>query len=135
MTICRPATWFLSLCLFISGCTSAARWAEKSRERLAPGMSPEDVREEIGEPSQIVRGDAGQPEIWRYSFESHAGTLATIVAILIIIPLIVVMVLGRSGGSINMGGSGGSEPGAEFTVDFDAQGRVVGISPIRILDR
>jgi len=134
MTPLKPATLFLSFCVFLAGCTPAAQWAEQSHARLAPGMSTTDVQEEIGDPAQIVRGDAGQMQTWKYTFESHAGTLTTFLLILVLIPLILLAAFGK-GGSINIGGSGGSEPTAEFTVDFDGQGRVVGISPIRVVPR
>lgn len=135
MTLLKPATLFLSFCVFLAGCTPAAHWAEESHARLAPGMSTTDVQEEIGDPAQIVRGDAGQMQTWKYTFESHAGTGTTILLIIILLPLLVLAILGKGGGSISFGGGGGSEPTAEFTVDFDGQGRVVGISPIRIVPR
>ena len=134
MTLVRPATLFLSYCLFLAGCTPAVRWAEDSYVRLLPGMSTVEVREEIGPPTQIVRGDEGQPQTWRYEFKSHPTTGALIVIILVVVPLLVLLVMAGGGGSLNIGG-GGAEPLAEFLVEFDGQGRVVGLSPIRLVSR
>ena len=134
MTLTRPATLFLSFCLLLAGCTPAVRWAERSYDRLLPGMSTEEVREEIGPPTQIVRGDQGQPETWRYEFKAHPSTGGWIVIFLVIVPLVVAIVLVGGGTSFNFEG-GSAEPLAEFLVEFDGQGRIVGVSPIRLIPR
>jgi hypothetical protein len=134
MTLARPATLFFSFCLLLAGCTPAVRWAERSYDRLLPGMSTEEVREEIGPPTQIVRGDQGQPETWRYEFKAHPSTGGWIVIFLVIVPLVVAIVLVGGGTSFNFEG-GSAEPLAEFLVEFDGQGRIVGVSPIRLIPR
>lgn len=134
MSVARACTVLLSFCLLLSGCTSAARWAEKSHDRVTVGMSTQDVAEEIGDPAQIVRGDQGQAQSWRYLFEGGPSTAAMILFFFVFIPLFILMALGKGGsGSVSVGGSGGSEPSAEFTVDFNNDGRVISISPIRLI--
>ena len=128
----RELAVLLSVCVFLSGagCTPAARWAEESHQRIAPGMSGEQVKDEIGEPAQIVRGDPGQPEYWIYRFESGPGVAATILLVIVFVALVVLLVFAGGGGSI--GGGGGDDDQAEFRVPFNPQGLDSVISPFLV---
>lgn len=129
----RELAVLLAVCLFLSGtgCTPAERWAEESHDLIAPGMSADQVRYEIGEPAQIVRGDPGQPEFWVYRFESGPGTVAMIFLVIFLVGLIVLVALAGGGVGGSFGG-GGRDDQAEFRVHFNPQGLVTEISPILV---
>jgi hypothetical protein len=137
MVAARELSVLLSVCLVASaaGCTSAERWAVSSHERIVPGMTADEVRDEIGEPVQIVRGDPGQPEVWVYQFTTGPGTIATVLLVILLIGLIVLVVAAGGGGGANFGGGGGSEAPAEFRVTFDGKGTVVEVSPVFVIVR
>ena len=132
----RELAILLSACMFAgtSGCAPAARWAEVARDRVAPGMTENQVRDELGEPVQIVQGDPGQPVLWIYRFESGPTTVGFIVLVILFAGFIVLGVLAGHA-SLNFSGDTADEDLAEFQVQFDARGVVTGISPIVIVRR
>ncbi len=137
MFAARELAILLSVCLFFSatGCTPAARWAQKAHERIGPGMTTQDVKDEIGEPVQIVKGDPGQPELWVYQFESGPGVAATILLVILIVGLIVLLVFARGSGGGGVHGGGGDGEFAEFRVHFNPEGLVKEVSPILVFPK
>lgn len=133
----REIAILLSACLFASatGCTSSVRWAEKAHERVAPGMTEAEVRDEIGEPQQILRGDPGQPQTWVYQFESGPSVAVTLLLAILLIGLLVLVLFSKGGGGGGIHGGGGDDPLAEFRVHFDPGGRVTELSPIMVVPR
>lgn len=127
----------VSACLFLSatGCAPAERRAGRSRERIAPGMTADQVRDEIGEPTQITRGDPGQPQAWIYQYDSGAGTVATIILIVLVVGLIVILLAAGGGAGFHFDGLGGGGEVAEFQVHFDGTEKVVEIGPIVVFPR
>jgi hypothetical protein len=130
----REMAILLSGCVFLSGCLPAGRRAERARERIAPGMTADEVRDEIGDPVEITRGDPGQPEVWLYQYVSGANTVATILIIVLVIGLLILIVAAGNGG-VGFGGIGGSDDVAEFRVQLDGAGKVVDISPIVVFPK
>ena len=137
MFAAREISVVLAACLTVSagGCASAERSALRAHQRIGPGMTMDQVRDEIGEPVQIVRGDAGQPQMWLYQFEGSAGTCLTVLLVVLIVGLIILVVAaGGSGGGF--GGIGGVENDlAEFRVHFNGSGAVTEVSPIVVTRR
>ena len=116
-----------------SGCIHASRWAEDARGRVALGMTENQVRNEIGDPAQIVRGDPGQPIYWIYRFESAPTAVTIIVATVFIVGLLVLIALisaKGNGGSLDLWSGWGDDDLAEFRVHFNEKDCVVEISPI-----
>jgi len=137
MFAARELAILLSVCLFLTatGCTPAARWAQKAYERIGPGMTAQEVTDEIGEPAQIVKGDPGQPEIWLYQFEDAPGVAVTILLVILFVGLIVLLVFSKGGGGGGIHGGGGSGDLAEFRVHFGPDGSVKEVSPIFVTPR
>ena len=123
-----------SACIFLSGCLPAARRAERARERIAPGMTSEEVRDQVGDPVEITRGEPGQPEVWLYQYLSGAGTVATILIVVLVIGLVILIVAAGGGGAF-FGGLQGDDNVAEFRVTLDGAGKVVDISPIVVFPK
>jgi hypothetical protein len=130
----RGMALLLSGSVLLSGCLRAERWAERARERIAPGMSSEEVRDEIGDPVAIMRGASGQPEMWLYQYESGAGTAVTILIVVLVVGLIV-LALAAGNGSFGFAGCGVRGDVAEFRVQLDGAGKVVGVSPIVVFPK
>lgn len=141
MFAAREMAILLSACLLASasGCTPAGRWAEVARDRIAPGMADDQVRDEIGDPAQIVQGETGQPFFWIYRYESGPSTVAVIFLVILFVGVVVLILAAASkggGGGLNVGGGGGSDDDlAEFQVHFNGKGVVSGITPIIIRRR
>ena len=130
-----PVTFLLAACipLAASGCYSGAHYASASGARLRLGMTMAEVRGEIGDPDLVVRGDPGTETSWFYRYEGGASSVCTVFLVIFFIILIVVLVAAASGGGggwggIN-GGGGGDGPPAQIQLTFDAEGRLVDVSP------
>jgi len=69
----------LSLAMIIVSC-SAFQTLQTSRSRLQPGMTKNQVREEIGSPSRSIRTPSGE-EVWSYYYnplgQVYAGASST----------------------------------------------------------
>lgn len=131
-----PVTILLaaSIPLAASGCYTGAQYAAESGARVRPGMSMAEVRAELGDPDLVVRGDPGTETSWFYRYEGGASTCATVFLVIFFVALIVVLVVaasnGGGGGFGSIGGGGGGDgPPAQIQLTFDAEGRLVDVSP------
>ena len=130
MSAFRDLSILLSGCLLLSGCVPAEHRAADAWQRIVPGMTAEQVREEIGEPAQIVRGDPGQPQVWLYQYSGGPGTVTTVFLVILLLGILVLIALG--GGGVSAGGDWGDHSRAEFRIHFDGNERVVELSPIQV---
>ena len=112
------------------GCYSGYDYATESSLKLSTGMSMEEVRAQLGDPSLIVRGDPGTETTWYYRYDGGPGTACIVFAVIFVILLIVVLVAaGGGGGSWGGGGGGGGDgPPAQIKLTFDPEGRLTDIS-------
>ena len=132
-----PVTLLLLACLPLaaSSCYTGQQYAEESARHIVPGMSMSEVRAKLGDPDLIVRGDPGTETSWFYRYEGGASTFCTVFLVIFFIILIVVLVAAASGGGGGGGwggiggGGGGDGPPAQIQLIFDAEGRLVDVSP------
>ena len=130
-TLWRPVSCFLSACLILSavGCVSGLERAREYGAAVAPGMTMDEVSSLLGDPDQIIRGDAGAETFWIYRYEGGPGVILTIMLVIFFVVLIAVVVLGKGGGGGGISGGGGGDPPYQIRLRFDPAGRVVEISP------
>jgi hypothetical protein len=129
------------------GCSSSgARQASDRHELICLGMTQKDVKSRIGGPTEVratMPVDGSPPaEEWVYVYggASAADIFGTILVTVVVVALVVVVVAaaagGKGGGNFGgfggLGGGGGGDDGYwQFSLVFDAQGRVRTITPIR----
>ncbi len=130
------------------GCSSSgARQASDRHELICLGMTQKDVKSRIGGPSEVratMPADGSAPcEEWVYVYggPSAADVFGTILVTVVIVALVVVVVAAAAGGKggggfggfggLGGGGGGGDDGYWQFSLVFDAQGRVRTITPVR----
>ena len=132
-----PVTLLLAACipLAASGCYTGSQYASESGARLRLGMTMGEVRGQLGDPDLVVRGDPGTETSWFYRYEGGASAVCYVFLVIFFIILIVVLVAAASGGGGGggwggiSGGGGGDGPPAQIQLTFDAEGRLVDVSP------
>jgi len=118
-----------ALLLSALGCAGGVERAEHERQFLYPGMTMQEVADQLGEPSQIIQGDPGTETAWIYRYEGGPGAAATVFLVIFFVLVIAALALGGGGGSISGGGGGGGGPPCQIRLRFDPDGRLRDVSP------
>ena len=132
----RPLALGVSVCLLLaaSGCYTGQEWAADGGAALSPGMTMEEVQSRLGDPYQVVRGDGRDTE-WIYFYDSGPSTACVVFMVLFVVVLIVAVVVasknkGHVGGGVFFGvGAGSAGPPYQIRLHFDADGRLLEVSP------
>ena len=142
---------FLAAAVLVGGCAGAGKRANDAWSRLRPGMSGDEVKEQIGSPSRIHRVASPDPdiesqtvEVWIYAYSGSEITAADfavgIVALAAVFAVGALMIKGGGGGTGNLGGGlggGGGKGdgiGYRFYIGFGRDGcvrEVTVVEPIR----
>jgi len=119
-----------SIPLAAVGCYSGYDYATESGRKLSTGMTMDEVRAQLGEPSLVVRGDPGSETTWFYRYDGGPNTAVLVLAILCIVLLLIVILAagGGGGGGWGGGGGGGDGPPAQIKLTFDPERRLTDIS-------
>ncbi|MBI3857717.1 MAG: hypothetical protein HY293_18705 [Planctomycetes bacterium] len=130
----RPVAILVVVCSFLTaaGCFSGQDYAYESGSMLRPGMTMNEVRDELGDPNQIIRGDPGTDTEWIYRYEGGPGTACTVLLVIFFVVLIVALVFSKSkggGGGIFVGVGGSSGPPYQIRLHFSSAGRLLEVSP------
>jgi hypothetical protein len=125
----RPLCLLLSACLLAAspGCRTAFEEAKDAAALLAPGMTQEEVRNELGEPSTQLESPEGPH--WAYRCSGGPPTAVLVLLLVLALPLLPIILITR--GTIS-GALTSNEPPFYIQIRFDAAGRVRTVSgPLR----
>lgn len=112
------------------GCASGREQAESESRYLYPGMSMQEVSERLGEPHQVIQGGPGTETYWIYRYEGGPTAAATVVMVLVFVAIVALAVASKSGGGGSFGGGGGGDgPPCQLRLRFDAEGRLIDVTP------
>jgi len=127
----RSVAGFLCLALLASGsgCSTSQEEADSQTRSLYPGMTMQEVADQLGNPDQVIKGDPGSETVWIYRFEGGASAAATVVLVIVAIALIALLALGGGGGSFGGGGGGNDGPPCQVQIRFSGDGRLLDVSP------
>ncbi len=144
-----------SVLLHGTGCVVSARWtAEAYSESVAMGMTRDEVRARIGDPSAVHAAMSPESEAWEYRFAARSGVTAgqvteavlgvILVAAVVTLVVVAVACCAKGGGGVNwnLGGFGGGGGGGgrasrdaayRFKVYFGTDGRVTRVSEVKVV--
>ncbi|HLY73942.1 MAG TPA: hypothetical protein VKU80_07465 [Planctomycetota bacterium] len=118
-----------ALLLSALGCATGREEAESESQYLYPGMSMQEVSDQLGQPVQVIRGEPGSETVWIYRYEGGPSTAATILLVVFFVAIIALAVMARGGGAVSGGGFGGEGPPCVIRLRFDGDGRLIDVSP------
>jgi len=115
-----------TLLLSAAGCATGPEQAESECRSLYPGMSMQEVADQLGDPHQVIRGEPGSETVWVYRYPGGPNTAAVVVGVLLFVALVALIVASRSGGGGFAGGGGGGDgPPGQIRLRFDPDGRLI----------
>lgn len=88
----------------------------------------EEVSAQLGEPAQVIPGDAGSETVWIYRFEGGTNVVGTIALVLVFVAIIALVAMSKSGGSFGGGGGGSDGPPSQIRLRFGADNRLIDVS-------
>lgn len=118
-----------SLLLTAAGCATGRDQAESDSRYLYPGMSMQEVADRLGDPHQVIRGGPGTETTWVYRYEGGPNAAIVVMEVLLFLAIVALVVASKSGGGFGGGGGGSDGPPCQIRIRFDADGRLMDVSP------